>query len=172
MKKYLIILFCLFFTSCLNLDGINNQHEEIKFDEKANQLKFEIINDTNTTYRFHPDYLLYSIKEIDDFSQDGVENNIILYIEDSNSLTIEYDQGYLTFIYDTPYPTSNMTFNLIDKIGKENIDDYKLKRLTDKYQYTITELYDNEITVIGELYNMKSNKTYILSILIRRIVRY
>lgn len=171
MKKYIGVLVMLFLlSSCFNFNG-NKINEEKIIQEKNNQIVFKIINDTKQVYEFHPDYLLYSIKEIDDFSQEGSENNVTLYIENSNLLTIEYNQGRLSFIYDTPYPTSDMTYDLTNKLGEENIKDYKLTRLTDKYQFTVTELYNNEITVVGQLYNTKTNKTYTLSILIRRIVR-
>lgn len=170
--KSLLILCILF--GCSPSEQKENIEDTIVLEEDENQIKLQVINNTNETHRFAPEYRLRLLKNTNDLSSDGsdIGDFFDMEIDSSVTITIEYNDGYLYISYSFPYSYNDDMYNLNDKhLYGKNADDYKLVRLNEKYQFTVSELNNNEITIIGQLYNVKTNETYILEIMIRRIVR-
>ena len=170
--KSLLILCILF--GCSPSEQKENIEDTIVLEEDGNQIKLQVINNTNETHRFAPEYRLRLLKNTNDLSSDGsdIGDFFDMEIDSSVTITIEYNDGYLYISYSFPYSYNDDMYNLNDKhLYGKNADDYKLVRLNEKYQFTVSELNNNEITIIGQLYNVKTNETYILEIMIRRIVR-
>lgn len=170
--KILLMLFVLF--GCSPTEQKENIDETVVLEENENQIKLQVINDTNETHRFAPEYRLRLLKNTNDLSSDGsdIGDFFDMQIDSSVTITIEYNDGFLYISYSFPYSYNDNMYNLNDKhLYGKIAEDYKLVRLSDKYQFTVSELNNNEITIIGQLYNVKTNETYILEIMIRRIVR-
>lgn len=171
MKKFIrILILLLFLTSCSNLN--NNQIDKVtKFEEENNQIIFEIINDIKLNdendYNYQFDYkLTYQDKSVDLSSMINLSsiNTIEITINDDN-LIIHYP--------DYPYAElNNKCYNLspiIEYFEINSNNNWSLTRNNQIYQYKLSDLLENKITVIGLLSNEETIENIEVKILFRNI---
>lgn len=169
MKKMLLIVLIPLFIACSPTDN-KNHLDDVYFEEDENQIIFEIINDVNDLYNFNPIIQWTAIKNNRYDSSYGGGNTIGLHIKESRILTISLEEYRLKFTYNTEFPYADKSFNLSNNTMLDrNPNDYILQRLTDQYSFTITELLENQMTIIGELYNKETNETYILTLILHEV---
>lgn len=130
-------------------------------------MNLEIKNDINNLFNFNPVIQWTAVKENYYDPCHGGGNTINIYIKDSQILTIELTGYKFKFSYDTEYPYADVSFDLSDDVMlNEDPNNFVLTRLTERYSFTISELLQNQLTIIGEIYNKESHETYILALIL------
>lgn len=187
LKKVLIRKIILSLIACLLYFGIlielgsywiirqkpisNFKTEQVVFEEQQNQIKIKIVNDYRTTYRLTPHYEWTSIVDTLEYvPEKGGNSGTFLYVKDSDVLSIKLDNEILSFTYDKGYAFGDKSYSLSKIMEDRNPEDFILKRLTKQTVFKISELLDNQFTIIGEIYDTKTNDTYILGIHLNEVV--
>lgn len=171
MKKLIrTLIFLLFLTSCSNLNE-NQIDKVIKFEEENNQIIFEIINDIKLNdgndYNYQFDYkLTYQDKSVDLSSMINLSsvNTIEITINDDN-LIIHYPNYPYTELNRKSYNLSS----IIEYFEINSNNNWSLTRNNQIYQYKLSDLLENKITVIGLLSNEETVENIEIKILFRNI---
>ena len=171
MKKLLLIFFIPLIIACSSLSNEEDSND-VYFEENENQIIFEIKNDLKLAEedaRFYQyDYrFIYKDKAVDCYS--AIMFPLISIVDfsltDENNLIVNY-QDYKYPELSTKNYDMSRNFEYFELNQNDN---WVLKRTNEIYQYKLSELLNNKLTVIGVINNPETGDSIEIQVRFRKI---